>query len=489
MAGKREVAALAAQVAAYAKTHPSWSVRLTGNGQWEIKPPAPWGIMYITAASGRATSWKNLRAQLKRAGFPLDETLDAVHTERAAAALAADREANDKLLAAAELRAEKHADTGAYALGKTTTPILNLDEPKKITKPAGTLINPFIPPATEAHVPEDQSSTYDVLKGHGYTVDRVLVTQELALQLLVKHQCRQRPLVPRKLKQYKRSFETGHWRDIPGDIILTDEHTEDSETGYGCLINGKNRLTAIVEADTGLFEHHYPHGAPLYLCKGVHSEDAGVLDIGASRTPLHVLSVSNRVGYSNSSVAAALRICMCFDGSFDFDPEDPKRRWQNWGKTFDFSPDELSQAAIDPRYVGLPDYDKVGQRTAKTAGIPRAAGCAAAFLIDRNNPEGGAPDHPDRTNGAFWDGVCFEAPLGPKDPRAALYRYWRGVKDSKNKPDHISTFAVAHVMRQYANWQLGVELMNSVVKDSQLMTPVWRPGYRWMNEELREPKR
>lgn len=482
MAGKKDVAALAAQVDAYAKTHKDWSVRLTDNGQWEIKPPAPWGIMYITAASGRVTAWKNLRAQLKRAGFPLDETVDPVHAQRAAAALAADREANDKALADAERRAARTSITWTDVPPPVT--LVAVRSPI-ITAP------PFKAPTTtpEVSVQQDAQAKYDVLKGHGYTINRVLVTQEFALELLTKHQCRQRPLVPTKLRQYKRSFEAGRWRDIPGDIILTDEHTDESTTGYGCLINGKNRLTAIVESDQDKFEHHYPYGVPLYLCAGVHSEDAGVLDIGASRTPQHVLAMSNRKGYSNSSISAALRICMEFDESFKFAKDDPKRRWQNWAKTFDYSPDELSEAAIDPRYVGLTDYDKVGQRTMRTAGIPRAAGAAAAFLIDRDNPDGGGEEHPERTNKEFWDGVCFESVLGPKDPRAALYKFWRGVKDARDKPDKISLFAMAHVMRQYANWHLGVQLTNSVIKESQLMPPVWRPGYKWIDEELRSSKR
>ena len=478
MASKKEVAELIAHVEAYAKTHRGWSVRLTGNGQWEIKPPAPWGIMYITAASGHATAWKNLRAQLKRAGFPVDETVDPVHAQRAAAALAADREANDKLLAAAEARAEKHSIESAVSKRMPTlTPVT----------PAPIMLPPFKSATTPEVSVTEEPSTYDVLKGHGYVINRVLVTQEFALQLLVKHQCRQRPLVPR-MRHYKRAFESGQWRDIPGDIILTDEHV-DPETGYGCLINGKNRLTAIIEADQDKFEHHYPHGVPLYMCAGVHSDDAGVLDIGSSRTPHHVLRVDNRKGFTNSSIAAALRICMEYDDSFKLEREDPRRRWQNWSKTFDYAPWELSAAATAPQYENLPLYDKVGQRVHKTAGIPRVAGMAASFLIDRDNPEGGAPERPERTNEAFWDGVCFEAVLEPKDPRAALYKYWRGIKDARDKPDNISLFAVAHVMRQYANWHLNVELTNSVVKDAQLMTPVWRRGYKWMGDELREPKK
>ncbi len=39
-----------------------------------------------------------------------------------------------------------------------------------------------------------------------------------------------------------------------------------------------------------------------------------------------------------------------------------KRRWQNWAKTFDFSPQEISDATQNPRYLDLPKYDKVGQR-------------------------------------------------------------------------------------------------------------------------------
>lgn len=497
MANRKEVQELLDQVA----DTPGWTVDSTVKGMAKVIPPDVNADPIIVSFQGG--SYKllaNLKGDLRRRGWS-EDLAEYARQERRAQALKEDRERNEEALKAATAkakaaqkasRAAKEAAALEEALAEEVpAPVVAVAPPKRtaphtptapviavkaasvpVRNPAPVIVNPFIKPIPpETHVPQNPPNL------DGYRSEKIYATKEWAETLLERRQCRQRRVSDANMARLQQSMENGEFIENPADHIVTDEH--------GCVVNGQHRLWAVVYSDDALFARHYPRGVPMYITYDYPSSQVNVFDTGKARSVADTLNVDGlkRFGSSNAS---ALRLAMNFDRSFELDPNHPNRKPKMWRENV-WTNTEFVEAART-RYSALPDFDGIAQRLYKKAGLTRTAGTVAAFLIERDNP-GGDPNRPGYSNEDFWDGMCFEVTLSAGDARGALYRYLQNQRAQKSKPTVMGPLHLAHVLRQYANWHLDVELTLSSVNDNWLLPPVWRPGYRWITGELRESKR
>lgn len=120
--------------------------------------------------------------------------------------------------------------------------------------------------------------------GH-HVVDVTPETAERWLELNIKN----RRLRPAKVEQYTRDMrKEGGWRFTGEAIKFNDQ---------GHLVDGQNRLTALVEADTTL---------PFLVVTGLEETAQEVMDSGVSRTAGDALTF---LGYSYpNEIAAAVRV-------------------------------------------------------------------------------------------------------------------------------------------------------------------------------------
>jgi len=245
---------------------------------------------------------------------------------------------------------------------------------------------------------------------------------------------------------------------------------------HGCCSNGQHRLFSVLDADPELLALHYPKGVPMHVVFGIDPEDIDVIDTGRSRSVKDALDVAELPEFGNQG-SAVLRLIMNFDSG---------QPWTSWNHNV-WTNDEF-RAAARGGLNGVSEYLSGAQKLYRKANLTKTVGAAASFLLERDNPGGGGKEHPERTNEEFWAGVCFEVPLNPDDPRAALYKFLKNLKDDRNR--NVKTPVIlGHVLRQYANWHLGNTLTFSRQDDDWPIPPVWQPGMRFIDGQLRHPKR
>lgn len=115
------------------------------------------------------------------------------------------------------------------------------------------------------------------------------ITPELATEWL-GHNTRNRPKKQAKIEQYTRDMTDGRWR-LTGEAIKFGAD--------GRLLDGQNRLHAVIKADTPIQS---------VVVRGLHPLTQDVMDSGAARQASDALSMS---GVRDSKrVAAAARIAM-----------------------------------------------------------------------------------------------------------------------------------------------------------------------------------
>lgn len=412
-----------------------WRLEETASsGRWRIYPPN--GDPILSPANGQGRSLANFTKELERAGFNPDAAMVAKR-EKAQAALVADREKNSAALAAAAERAQK--------LVVAPSP-----GPAAVFKPVAV--------STEAEVMA------------AYPHEVVYVTFEWAYEALQRKQCKQRALYKRTVDKYKQAMRNGEWALNPIHGVVFDEH--------GCLINAMHSLTALFELGEELLAV-YPHGVPFYVTYNFPSKLAHIFDTGRARTAPDALSVEGLKGWGTMQ-AAALRLCMSFDQSFDPERSDRVTDWRRW-RSILWTNSELVEGAAGP-YAGLLDFNTLASGLHTHAKITRTAGLAAGFLIERDNPQGA----PGKSNEEFWEGVQGKSTLHNGDPRMSLLKF--SMREAGRKSSEPAVLHLAHILSRYADWHLGKPVQRSTVHEDEPMPPVWREGMRWIGNELRYPR-
>lgn len=477
MSAKQEIADLVEKV----RATPGWEVGLTGRNHWRIT--APDGESCTASVTPRGSRpLADLKGDLRRMGWSEDEA-ERIRDEAAVAALAADREANERRTEAVLARAAK--ENAARAAAETA------DAPKAEADTNKGLI--FIPPTPQIVVPKAPTLVKPSLATvaeedvdfTGYRQEMIYLTYDMACAIAERGQCRQRHLYEKHALKLSQAMNRGEWKLNPADSLVFDEH-EDGTTP-GCLINGQHRVWAVVEGDWTKMSRHYPRGVPFMATYGFPSKMAHIFDTGKARNASDALTVEGLVGWGTME-SAALRMALNYDQSFEKDEDGNytgETNWTNW-RSIQWTNTELTQAgnAETGKYADLNKYGSVASRLYSRAKVTRTTGLVLAYLLDRDNPGGG----PNGSNQDFYDGVCGTTELSPRDPRMALMRYcMRG--SAKATGLQVGLVHLAHALRRYADWNLGLESELSKVPDDKPMWPVWRDGMKIISGELRFDKR
>lgn len=464
MGGKKDLEDLSNQVAAT----PGWKSDKTAGGHWQFTNPQGETVV-VSFTPGSIRTLANAKAELRRKGWD-EEAAQRAKEDKRAERLAADKELEAKMMDAALKKA------ASEALKKAEEDDLEQQLQQAEALKPKPVINPFVTPKTGVinikpeesmartkHPNPFPASAQDPDKPGLYWV-----TAEMADKALEKGPCRQRTVYDTNVAKIKKAMETGRFLENEVDRVAFDIH--------GCCSNGQHRLFAIIDSDPKLLAKYYPNGVPLHVVLGIDPENIDVVDTGRSRSVKDALDVDGLTEFGTQG-SAVLRLIMNFDSGVP---------WGNWNHAV-WTNDEF-RAAARGGLKDVADYLSYAQKLKRKANLNTTAGAAAAFLLDRDNPEGGAPDHPERTNEEFWAGVCFEVTLTPDDPRGALYRYLKNLKEDKNRK--VPTpLLLGHVLRQYANWQIGESVTASRQDDDWPMPQVWQPGMRFISGQLRHPKR
>lgn len=469
MGGKKDLEDLANQVAAT----PGWTTEKTAGGHWQFTNIEGEQVV-VSFTPGSIRTLANAKAELRRKGWD-EAAAQIAKDEKRAGRLAADKALEAKMMDAALKKA------ASEALKKAEEDDLEQQLQEAEDAKPKPVINPFVAPKISVIniTPEDHVT---IVKNRKPTeIEQLLaavqdpdkpglywITQELADKALEKGPCRQRSVYDTNVAKIKKAMETGRFLENEVDRIAFDIH--------GCCSNGQHRLFSILDADPDKLALHYPKGVPLHVVFGVDPEDIDVIDTGRARSVRDALDVDGLTEFGTQG-SAVLRLIMNFDTGTP---------WTTWNHNV-WTNDEFRTAARGG-LKDVADYLAYSQKLYRKASLVKTVGAAAAFLLDRDNPEGGGKDHPERTNEAFWDGVCFEVALNPDDPRAALYKFLKNLKDEKNRSVK-SPIVLGHVLRQYANWQLGDTVKNSRQDDDWPIPQVWQPGMRFIDGQLRLPKR
>lgn len=503
MSAKQEIADLVARVG---KT-PGWTTGLTGRNHHKIT--APNGEFITASVTPRGSRpLTDLRLDLKRLGWT-EDAAEVASDERAVAALVADREANDRKTKQVLARAKRE-----NAARETAT--IADAEPAKADTTKGlvfipptpsTITTPFV--STASLAAKSAPVTEDDIDLSDYRQETVYLTYDMACEIAGRGQCRQRHLYEKHAGKLAQAMNRGEWRNNPADSLVFDEHEEAcgecipckaaiKRTGEatlatcsaplpGCLINGQHRVWARVEGNQDAIAHHYPHGVPFRVTYGFPSALAHIFDTGKARNASDALTVGGLAGWGTME-SAALRMAMNFDQSFQRDDHGNyigERNWLHW-RHVQWTNTELTEAADAEtgRYANLTSFGPIASRLYSRAKVTRTTGMVLAYLLDRDNPDGG----PHGSNADFFDGVCGSTELNPRDPRLSLMRYcMRGTAKEKGK--QVGLVHLVHALRRYADWNLGLERDQSTAPDNLPVWPVWQDGMKIIGGELRYDKR
>jgi hypothetical protein len=465
MGGKKDLEDLASQVAAT----PGWESDKTTSGHWQFTSPGNEQVI-VSYTPGSIRTLANAKAELRRKGWD-EEAAKRAKDDKRVERLAADKELEAKMMDAALKKA------ASEALKKASEDDLEQQLLQAEAVKPNPVVNPFLaaPVALanmikpEEHMaPNKHSNPFPASARDRDKPGLYWVTPDMADKALEKGPCRQRTVYDTNVAKIKKAMETGRFLENEVDRIAFDIH--------GCCSNGQHRLFSVLDADPDQLAKHYPNGVPMHVVFGIDPEDIDVIDTGRSRSVKDALDVDGLPEFGNNG-SAVLRLIMNYDSGVP---------WTGWNHNV-WTNDEF-RAAARGGLRDVKDYLAYSQKLNRKAKLVKTVGAAASFLMDRDNPEGGGKEHPERTNEEFWAGVCFEVALEPDDPRAALYKFLTNLKDDRNRKVPTPVI-LGHVLRQYANWHLNMSIVNSRQDDDWPMPQVWQPGMRFINGQLRHPQR
>jgi hypothetical protein len=211
------------------------------------------------------------------------------------------------------------------------------------------------------------------------TATFVSVTPEIAARWLTKN-TRNRALRKSEVTRYKRDMLAGKWRLDGSPIRFAAD---------GTLLDGQNRLTAIVEAGVTV---------PLLVVRGVAPEAQNVMDTGRKRSAGDALAI-NGYGYY-SSIAATAKMALQIQAG---------RIWDGDGGSFQATHDEILTFVRDnPDVVTACEF--VSTLARKTDCRPTVVSYTY-WVLRRIN---------ERDAAEFWVGVAEKAGLNKGDPVLTL---------------------------------------------------------------------
>lgn len=471
MAGKKDITALVELVA----ETPGWLVDATTAGHHKCINKTTGQTVIIPNTPSDHRTFSNAKSQLRLSGW--DENAARIASEeKRAERMALDKAKADAMMAAAEDRIEAElAKAETEAAAKKVLPVTNPFRVPVLTvaPKAPDIIVPKVPDIitvkeTSMAAVQPQTGTEGKFDWSKFTSVHMYIDADWADKATTKGPCAQRDVYDSNVDKFVKDMERGLFYPNPQDCIVFDEH--------GCCVNGQHRLYGLMDADPDKIAEHYPDGLEVFVIYGFPSAYAHIFDHGRSRTVKDDLDVRGRRDFGSGG-SAALRLAMNLDSG-----EAPS----GWNKAI-WTGHDFDVAAAG-RYKNLPEYTRLAKVVYKDAGMNKTVCMVTAYLIDRENP-GGAPEGSEHggSNEDFWTGVRFKAALSPDDPRAALYKFFTNLRKDKTKtvPVHVQ---LGHVLRQYANWQLGEQITVSAQNSDWAIPPVWVPGMRWINSELRHPK-
>lgn len=491
MAGKKDIATLMDLV----QDTPGWRVDRTSGKHFKCVNEGSGEFVVVPVTPSDIRTYANVVAQLRRRGWS-EELAEMAKADDRAERLAADRERGEARLAAAQddIEAELRREEARKA-EVVTVPLVSFTKPEAPTitpapefrvpipaplfqtpvTPARVLVVadkvPAIPPGNEEEendvendeTAEEQAARIaEALKG--CRSEFLEISQEQADKWLEKGPCRQRDVSDNEVAKLRKIIERRRFIGNPADHIVLDIH--------GCVANGQHRLFAWFDTPEEIAQANYPNGLPVYVTYDCPPELVKVFDTGRRRSAKDALDVEKMPQFGKDGVAV-MRLIENLDGG---------KPWQGWNKEIWLNDDFTELAAT--KYRDLPPYLPLGRAIYKDSGLNRIVAAAMAYMINRDNPDGG----PGGTNEEFWLGVRFRIPLEPNDPRAALYKFTQSIKNDKTKTVKTPVL-VGHVLRQYANWHLGIKLSTSKHDEDWKIFPVWQDGFRILSGELRAPLR
>lgn len=452
-----------------------WVVTPTAKGFYRILPPEGDAIITPGNAKGRANNrgLANLRAELYRAGFNPEEAA-AARAEKAAKALEADRKRNEVALALAAERAAQRAKEDALAPAPAPAVLPTVQSIKP------TLTNPFVPAApvvlTKANAPE--ISEFAALAGYPHQDVRIHQKQSGEILAYAKEQqeledgCRQRRIYKENAADWQQAMELGEWELNPADsLVFCKEHK--------AIVNGQHRMKGLFDADPEFIDAFYPDGVPFRVTYDFPCALSHIFDVGKKRSSSDSLTAARLKGW-NQIQSAALRLALQFDQSFEEGGED---NWTRWGNVRISHTQETRAAAGD--YADILKHVTLASRAYHRSKVTRPATMAAAFLIERDNPEGWNPKNK-HTSILFWKGVCGDDTMEVGDPRMALIRV--AMSTGRKRGVNNGPTMLAHILKMYSLYMIGGKKVSlSTVNRDLPMPPVWQPGMRWIKGELRQP--
>ena len=158
---------------------------------------------------------------------------------------------------------------------------------RKVSKSAKSSMNGLLAPHKIAHGPEEYPR---VEVGRGLTVQLMLVTPEIAAEMLQKLGKKQRSQKQMHLKAIMDDMAAGRFR-LNGETIIF--------AADGTLIDGQHRLTSCVKMGVSFWT---------LVVRGVPTENFTTIGSGAKRSGADALTALN---YTNSRILAAAANLLC----------------------------------------------------------------------------------------------------------------------------------------------------------------------------------
>lgn len=444
-----------------------WAVEKTAKGFHKVTPQGGNPIIVSSTANGGRTL-ANFKAELKRAGYNPDAAAAAKAT-KAATNLLKDRRKNEAALA----RAAQRANDAALAPAPTPAPAVHVPA-------VPTLANPFSPgQASEGTLTTEGGEINQFKALQGYPRRAVAIGQKQAAEICAyakeqqekENGCRQRKLYATNVAKIKQGMELGEWYLNPADaLVFCKEHKS--------LVNGGHRMWTLSQADPEFIEGFYANGElPFEVVEDFPCRMSHIFDQGKSRSGVDALVFDGQSGWTNLAVGA-LRIALQYDESFQ---EGGETYWPRWRKKIVTNSEVVAIAGEE--YRDILKMTTIANRAYNRSKVTRSASMVAAFLFERDNPDGNPKLG--LTNELFWKGVSDDDDMMVGDARRALIRV-AARTSAGNVVDNGPTM-LAYLLKAYAKYMSNKPADNLGNVDqirAVPMLPVWTPHLRWHGTKL-----
>jgi hypothetical protein len=371
-------------------------------------------------------------------------------------------------------RAARRAADPALAPVATAAPVTHV-----VAVP--TLASPFSPPTAGSEgtltAEGEQVNLFKALQGYPRRAVSIGQKQAAEIWAYAKEQqskeggCRQRKLYSTNVTKIKQGMELGEWYLNPADaLVFCKEHKS--------LVNGGHRMWTLSQADSEFIEGFYANGElPFEVVEDFPCRMSHIFDQGKSRSGVDALAFDGQEGWTNLAVGA-LRIALQYDDSFR---EGGEKYWPRWRKSV-VTNSEIVAIAGD-EYMDILKVGSIANRAYNRSKVTRSASMVAAFLFNRDNPDGNPKLG--YTNELFWKGVSDDDNMVVGDARRALIRV-AARTSAGNVVDNGPTM-LAYLLKAYAKYMSGKSADNLGNVDQMRavpMLPVWTPQLRWDGTKL-----